>query len=574
MKTTLTPGSSAVEELALGELSYAIFEAAVDSMIVIDGRGIIHALNPAAERTFGFSRTQLMGRNVSVLMPEHEAKQHDGYLAAYAATGERKMIGKGREVTGKRKDGSIFPMHLSIGKLTVGDQKLYIGICHDTSSNKDMLEQITYMATHDSLTGCLNRNYLHSSLEKLMAECLEHHLQLAVLFIDLDGFKQINDHYDHDVGDQLLASVAQRIKTQLGQQDLLARIGGDEFLVAANLSTKSDTPRQLAQRLLDALKQPFTINDIEIRVRASIGISLYPGHSCSSDQLINDADIAMYKAKLTGGHRMHFFELEQREKMDSIFQTVSRLRKAIKLNQFELHYQLQFDLATPHRPIGLEALLRWNDGDNGLVLPDVFLPLAEEYGLMPNITGWALEQACRDNKTLIDESLLSVPMAVNSCSTSFLQSDFIQRVQDVLQHTDLPAHYLEIEITESVALHNLEQAQATVLKLKDMGVRVAMDDFGTGYSSPGILKHLSVSRLKIDRSFVSSLPHSNFDVAVVKSMLIVADSVGMQVIAEGIENAAQLHCLHTLGCSQGQGYWYAKPLPLKQLKTLLKHKQH
>jgi EAL domain-containing protein (putative c-di-GMP-specific phosphodiesterase class I) len=271
---------------------------------------------------------------------------------------------------------------------------------------------------------------------------------------------------------------------------------------------------------------------------------------------------------------MHFFELEQREKMDSIFQTVSRLRKAIKLNQFELHYQLQFDLATPHRPIGLEALLRWNDGDNGLVLPDVFLPLAEEYGLMPNITRWALEQACRDNKTLIDESLLSVPMAVNSCSTSFLQSDFIQRVQDVLQHTDLPAHYLEIEITESVALHNLEQAQATVLKLKDMGVRVAMDDFGTGYSSPGILKHLSVSRLKIDRSFVSSLPHSNFDVAVVKSMLIVADSVGMQVIAEGIENAAQLHCLHTLGCSQGQGYWYAKPLPLKQLKTLLKHKQH
>lgn len=573
MKITMAPDSPSGEELTLGELSYAIFEAAVDSMIVIDQYGIIHALNPAAERTFGFSRKELIGKNVSTLMPKQEAEQHDSYLNAYATTGERKMIGKGREVIGKRKDGSIFPLHLSIGELTVGEQKLYIGICHDTSSNKKMLEKITYMATHDSLTGCLNRNYLHSSLEKLMVECVEKSLQLVVLFIDLDGFKQINDHYDHDVGDRLLASVAKRIQARLGSQDLLARIGGDEFLVASNQVMERSAPRKLAQTILDTLEKSFNIDGIEIRIRASIGISLYPGHSESSDQLVNDADIAMYKAKLSGGNCMEFFELSQREKMESVFKTVNRLRKAIELDQFELHYQLQFDLTPPYRPIGLEALLRWNDGSHGLILPDIFIPLAEEYGLMPAITRWAVERACKDNKAIIAEQLLDAPVAVNSCSHSFLQSDFVSMVRTIVTYVGLPENRLEIEITESVAIDNLSLAKETILKLKDMGINVAMDDFGTGYSSPGILKHLPVHRLKIDRSFVNDLPHSDFDKAVIKSMLIVAKSVGMQVIAEGVETIEQLNSLRDLGCNQGQGYWYAKPLPLEQLKAVLKKKK-
>ncbi|HKM26328.1 MAG TPA: EAL domain-containing protein [Thiopseudomonas sp.] len=569
MKTTISPNSLSGKALALGELSSAIFEAAVDSMIVIDEYGIIHALNPAAERTFGYSSTDIIGQNVSTLMPEKEAKQHDGYLQAYAKTGERKMIGKGREVTGKRKDGSYFPMHLSIGELSVGDQKLYVGICHDISSNKRLLKKITYMATHDSLTGCLNRNYLHSSLQELMSVCTKNNLQLVVLFIDLDGFKQINDNYDHDVGDQLLSSVAQRIQSLLGPEDILARIGGDEFLVASNQTRQEGAPRQLAQRILDILEPHFNIDGIDIRIRASIGVSLYPGHTQSSDQLVNDADIAMYKAKLAGGHCMRFFEIAQREQMETTFKTVSRLRKAIELEQFELHYQLQFNLAPPYQPIGIEGLLRWHDGDNGLVLPDNFLPLAEEYGLMPSITLWALKQACLDNQSIMTEQLLQVPVAINCCGPSFLQSDFVSLVHSILADTKLPAQYLEIEITESVALHNLPLAQETILKLKQSGIKVAMDDFGTGFSSPGILKHLSVNRLKIDRSFVNGLPHSDFDVAVIKSILIVAQSIDMQVIAEGIENIEQLQYLEKLGCHQGQGYWYAKPLPLNELKAVL-----
>ncbi len=572
MKTTITTNSTQGDELTLGELSDAIFEAAVDAMIVINQYGIIHALNPAAERTFGFNRIELIGHNVSILMPKQEAKKHDGYLNAYATTGERKMIGKSREVVGKRKNGSVFPMHLSVGELSVGEQKLYIGICYDTSSNKQMLEKITYMATHDSLTGCLNRNYLHSGLEQLMAGCIEHDLQLAVLFIDLDGFKKINDHYDHDVGDRLLASVAKRIKKQLNDDDLIARIGGDEFLVASNQARGSNAPHTLAHNILNSLKKHFNIDGIEIRVRASIGVSLYPGHSKTSDQLINDADIAMYKAKVTGGNCVQFFELEQREKLEIIFKKVSRLRKAIELDQLELHYQLQFELSPPYRPIGLEALLRWRDGDNGLIMPDDFIALALEYGMMNTMTHWVIEQACKDNLSIISEQLLNVPISVNACSASFLHKNFVSQLKETLQRTGLPAHRLEIEITESVAIDNLSLATETIRYLNTMGIYIAMDDFGTGYSSPGILKHLPVKRLKIDRSFVQELPHSTFDQAVIKSMLIVAESTGMQVIAEGIENIEQVDFLRSLGCTQGQGYWYAKPLPLCELKTLLKQK--
>ena len=572
MKTTITTNLQHGTELAIGELSTAIFEAAVDAMIVINQYGIIHALNPAAERTFGFNRTELIGHNVSILMPKQEAKKHDGYLNAYATTGERKMIGKSREVVGKKKDGSLFPMHLSVGELSVGEQKLYIGICHDTSSNKQMLEKISYIATHDSLTGCLNRNYLHSNIEKLMTECREQHLQLAVLFIDLDGFKHINDHYNHDVGDRILASVAQRIKEQLKDDDLIARIGGDEFLVASNQARKSNAPHTLAHDILNSIKKPFNIDGIEVGVRASIGISLYPGHSKTSDQLINDADIAMYKAKMAGGNCVAFFELEQREKLETVFKTVNRLRKAIELDQFELHYQLQFELSPPYRAIGVEALLRWRDGENGLIMPDDFIELILEHGMMHSITCWVIERACRDNLSLISEQLLDVPISVNACSYSFLHKNYIKQIKGILKRIGLPADRLEIEITESVTIDNFNLARETILKLNAMGICIAIDDFGTGYSSPAILKHLPVQRLKIDRSFVDELPHSTFNQAVIKSMLIVAQSIDMQVISEGVETIEQVNFLLSLGCTQGQGYWYSKPLPLCELKALLKQK--
>lgn len=569
MKTFITSNESTSQELSLGDLSHAIFEAAVDAMIVIDTAGIICALNPAAETIFGFLRTELIGRNVSTLMPDPDSSRHDDYLRAYTKTGEKKIIGKGREVVGKRKDGSLFPMHLSIGELSVGEQKLYVGICHDITVRKEIIEKITYMATHDSLTGCVNRNSLHERLRDLILFCQGGEWQLVILFIDLDGFKQINDHYDHDVGDRLLSDLAQRLQKNLSKSDLLARMGGDEFLIASIQPRERNAPRRLGQRLLDCLSTPFIIKGIEIRVRASIGISLSPGHSQNSDQLINDADIAMYQAKAEGGNCIRFFRLDLRDKMESTFRTVGRLRKAIELNQFELHYQLQFELVPPYRPSGLEALIRWNDGCHGTISPANFIPLAEEYGLMPAISRLVLERACSDNKELISEGLLDVPVAVNICSNSFLQSDFIGQVSATLRRVGLPPSRLEIEITESIAIHDISLAIKTILALHDLGVEVSMDDFGTGYSSPGILKRLPIDRLKIDRTFIGELPHNEFDRAIVQATLIVAKSIGMQVVAEGIENAEQLDFLQKNGCTYGQGYWYAEPLPLPKLKNLL-----
>ncbi|AYN99564.1 EAL domain-containing protein [Pseudomonas sp. LTGT-11-2Z] len=573
MKTFITTSESKPQELSLGDLSSAIFEAAVDAMIVIDNTGIIHALNPAAEEIFGFARTELIGSNVSILMPDPDSSKHDDYLRAYTKTGEKKIIGKGREVVGKRKEGSLFPMHLSIGELSVGEQQLYVGICHDITARKQMIEQITYMATHDSLTGCVNRNNLHEKLQDLMLSCENGEWQLVMLFIDLDGFKQINDHYDHDVGDRLLSNLAQRLQENLTKSDLLARMGGDEFLVASIQSRERNAPRRLGQRLLDSLSKPFDIKGIEIRVRASIGISLHPGHSQNSDQLVNDADIAMYQAKAEGGNCIRFFRLDLRDKMESTFRTVGRLRKAIELNQFELHYQLQFELAPPYRPSGLEALIRWHDGSYGTISPANFIPLAEEYGLMPAISRLVLERACSDNKELIAEGLLDVPVAVNICSNSFLQSDFIGQVSATLRRVGLPASRLEIEITESIAIHDISLAVKTILALHDIGVEVSMDDFGTGYSSPGTLKRLPIDRLKIDRAFISELPQNEFDRAIVQATLILAKSIGMQVVAEGIENEEQLCFLQQNGCSYGQGYWYARPLPLSKLKNLLASKE-
>ncbi len=573
MKTMISPVESTARELSLGDLSHAIFEAAVDAMIVIDKAGIMLALNPAAVEIFGFSRAEIIGCNVSILMPGPDASRHDDYLNAYTKTGEKKIIGKGREVVGKRKDGSLFPMHLSVGELSVGEQKLYVGICHDISARKRMIEQITYMATHDSLTGCVNRNNLHDNLKGLMLACESAEWQLVVIFIDLDGFKQINDHYDHDVGDRLLSNLAKRLQENLSKSDLLARMGGDEFLIASIQPRERNAPRRLGQRLLDCLSIPFDVKGIEIKVRASLGISLHPGHSQSSDQLVNDADIAMYQAKAEGGNCMRFFRLELRDKMENTFRTVGRLRKAIELNQFELHYQLQFELAPPYRPSGLEALIRWHDGCHGTIPPANFIPLAEEYGLMPAISRLVLERACIDNKELISEGLLDVPVAVNICSRSFLQSDFIGQVSATLSRVGLPASRLEIEITESIAIHDISLAIKTIFALHDIGVEVSMDDFGTGYSSPGTLKRLPIDRLKIDKTFISELPHNEFDRAIVQATLIVAKSVGMQVVAEGVENVEQLNFLQQNGCAYGQGYWYAEPLPLSKLKELLVSKK-
>lgn len=545
-------------------LTSAIFNAAVDAIMVIDSRGILKAANKSAERLFGFSEDEMLGQNVSILMPAPYAQQHDTYLNNYCTGGERKIIGIGREVMGRHKNGSCFPLHLSVGEFLQGDQKLFVGICHDISERRKFTEHIAFLAKYDGLTGCANRREFIDGLSKAIETCETNENKIAVLFIDLDGFKQINDNHGHRVGDRLLKLTAERFQKILRDTDLLGRVGGDEFVVSIVIDSKIETASEIAKRLLETLKEPFVIDNRALTVSASIGISLFPDDGITADEVINEADIAMYQAKVEGGNCIRLFDQALRDRSEQIYRVLSRLRKAIPLEQFELHYQLQFDLQTM-QPCGIEALLRWRDGKNGLVPPDQFIPIALEYGLMPTIGRWVIHQACKDNIALIKSDLLDVTVAVNICASLFSEPGFCTLVSQTLMKTGLPANRLELEITEDVAMNSSAQVLQASNELHRAGISLAMDDFGVGFSSLDRLKKLRFDKLKIDRSFVSGLPESTSDQAIVKAILGMAEGLGMITIAEGIESSEQISFLQEAGCAQGQGFIFAKPMPLKDL---------
>ena len=437
-------------------LAAAIFNAAVDAIMVINARGILQAANQSAETLFGFNSEEMLGKNISMLMPAPYAHEHDGYLYNYCASAERKIIGIGREVTGQRKDGSCFPLHLSVSEFRQDDQQLFVGICHDISERRKFTEHIAFLAKYDGLTGCANRREFIEGLSTAIDACQSNGRKIAVLFIDLDGFKQINDNHGHQVGDSLLKLIAKRFQKTLRDSDLLGRVGGDEFVVSIILDSKGETASHIASRLMESLKEPFIIDDRTLSVGASIGISLYPNDGLTADEVMNEADIAMYQAKVEGGGCIRLFDQALRERSEQVYRLLSRLRKAISLEQLELHYQLQFDIQTL-QPCGMEALLRWRDGVNGLVSPDQFIPVALEYGLMTTIGRWVIRQACKDNMTLIEAGLLDVTVAVNICAPLFSEAGFCALVHQLLVSTGLPAERLELEITEDVAMNSSVQ---------------------------------------------------------------------------------------------------------------------
>lgn len=553
-------------------LAAAIFNAAVDAIMVINARGILQAANQSAETLFGFNSEEMLGKNISMLMPAPYAHEHDGYLYNYCASAERKIIGIGREVTGQRKDGSCFPLHLSVSEFRQDDQQLFVGICHDISERRKFTEHIAFLAKYDGLTGCANRREFIEGLSTAIDACQSNGRKIAVLFIDLDGFKQINDNHGHQVGDSLLKLIAKRFQKTLRDSDLLGRVGGDEFVVSIILDSKGETASHIASRLMESLKEPFIIDDRTLSVGASIGISLYPNDGLTADEVMNEADIAMYQAKVEGGGCIRLFDQALRERSEQVYRLLSRLRKAISLEQLELHYQLQFDIQTL-QPCGMEALLRWRDGVNGLVSPDQFIPVALEYGLMTTIGRWVIRQACKDNMTLIEAGLLDVTVAVNICAPLFSEAGFCALVHQLLVSTGLPAERLELEITEDVAMNSSVQVLQTSDELHKAGIRLAMDDFGVGFSSLDRLKKLHFDKLKIDRSFVADLTENHSDQAIVKAILGMAKGLSMRTVAEGIETEEQLAFLREVGCSQGQGFWFARPMPLPELINWLQERR-
>jgi diguanylate cyclase len=439
----------------------------------------------------------------------------------------------------------------------------------EVQERKRSEERIQYLAYHDSLTSLPNRSFFSKLLNRGISQAHRHKRGLAVLFIDLDRFKHINDTLGHEVGDTLLQEVANRLKSCLRESDTVARLGGDEFVVLLEEIDDQQQISTVAHKMLTALVKPFINVGQEFHVTGSIGISIYPTHGEDEQSLMKNADIAMYRAKEEGKNNFQFYSEELNLHSFERLTLESSLRHALERNEFVLHYQPKVMLGTG-QITGVEALLRWKHPDLGLVQPAQFITMAEETGLIVPIGKWVLRTACAQNKAWQDQGLPRLSIAVNLSARQFADENLLRDVISILEETGLDPTLLELEITESMLMQNVEKAMATLLSFSDRGIRLAIDDFGTGYSSLSTLKRFPVNTIKVDRSFIRDLPGEPEDKAITEAIIAMARTLSMTVIAEGVETKEQADCLRGQACDEFQGFYFKKALPADELAALMR----
>ncbi|MFK5734102.1 EAL domain-containing protein [Pseudomonas urmiensis] len=423
-------------------------------------------------------------------------------------------------------------------------------------------QELTQLALHDILTGLPNRTLLADRIDQAIGKVTEQGGCFALMFIDLDGFKPVNDAFGHHVGDQLLKAVASRLRGHLHSQDTLARIGGDEFVLLVELQEPEDA-MDVAAKQVNLVSRQFRVAEHDLQLTASLGIVLYPGNGVDQLELLRNADAAMYHAKSAGKNGYSFFDVSMNSNARQQLQLLQDLRAALELGQFRLHYQPKFD-ATLRQPIGAEALLRWDHPQQGLLLPDRFIGLAEKTGLIIPIGEWVLDEACRQMRDWLEQGHPDWRMAVNLSAIQFCHAGLVASVASALQRNQLPANRLTLEITETTAMHDADASLTVLQKLSDMGVDISIDDFGTGYSSLMYLKRLPANELKIDRGFVRDLEHDSDDAAIVSAIVALGQALGLRIVAEGVETDRQQDFLTRLGCDSLQGYLMGRPVPAEQ----------
>ncbi|WP_369781498.1 putative bifunctional diguanylate cyclase/phosphodiesterase [Pseudomonas sp. WC2401] len=423
-------------------------------------------------------------------------------------------------------------------------------------------EELTQLALHDTLTGLPNRILLADRIGQAMNKVAEQGGCFSLMFIDLDGFKPVNDAFGHHLGDRLLREVALRLREQLRSQDTLARIGGDEFVLLVRLLEPDDAP-QVAARQVSLLSRAFRVDEHELLISASVGIALYPGNGLTAEELLMNADAAMYHAKGTGKNGYSFFDASMNTNARKQLQLLQDLRQALELQQFRLHYQPKFD-ASNSQSVGAEALLRWEHPQQGLLLPEHFIDLAEKTGLIIPIGDWVLNEACRQMRAWFDQGYSHWRIAVNLSALQFCYSGLVDSVVAALERHQLPANSLTLEITETTAMSDADASMVVLQRLSQMGVDLSIDDFGTGYSSLMYLKRLPANELKIDRGFVRDLEHDSDDAAIVSAIVALGQALGLRIVAEGVETDTQQSFLTTLGCDALQGFLLGEPLPAEQ----------
>lgn len=554
------------------QLAASVFTHANECITITDADNRIVDVNPAFSRVTGYAADEVVGRNPSVLSSgRHDREFYAQMWASLRANGHWQG-----EIWNRRKNGEVYPEWLSISTVfdASGSVVNRIGSFFDISERKQSEAEINNLAFYDPLTQLPNRRLLLDRLRHTVAAASRTAEQGAVLFIDLDHFKTINDTQGHARGDQLLLEVARRLNASVRQGDTVARLGGDEFVVMLEKLGigASDAVAQagvIAEKILAELRRPYELEGGRFHSTASIGISLFRGHDTTVDELLKRADMAMYGAKTAGRNTVRFFDPAMQWALEERTALEAELRVAVSANQFAVYYQVQVDAA--NRPIGAEALLRWQNPGRGAVAPEHFIPLAEDTGLILPIGQWILEQVCAQLKAWeVDPHARELQVAVNVSAHQFRQPDFVARVMSALERAGAAANRLKLELTESAVLWNVDDTVSKMRALREAGVRFSMDDFGTGYSSLAYLTQLPLDQLKIDRSFVSTIETSRANAVIVQTIINMSITLGIQVIAEGVETEGQCAFLEHAGCRAYQGFLFSKALPLEHFEALLR----
>ncbi|MFI0376250.1 MAG: EAL domain-containing protein [Candidatus Thiodiazotropha sp.] len=550
-----------------------------DMIYLLDHEGRFAFINERVKSLLGYDQKEIIGEHFSKLIHTDDIERAH-FTFNERRVGERATRSAELKLSSKNNNGSRFfdsgtvPVELSsIGIYTTNDDKTKsfigtYGVARDISERKQAEELIKYQLYHDLLTNLPNRSLFRDRLNMAMAQSKRSGKKLAIMYLDMDRFKIINDSLGHYVGDELLKMVGQRLRSELREADTLARVGGDEFnLLIPEINDIQDA-RNLAEKILRLTLEPFIIKNEEIFISFSIGISIYPSDGDTKDSLIKHADIAMYKVKNAGKNGYAFYSEKMKAHFSQSLDIENGLRKAISTNELCLYYQPQFDINNGYMR-GVEALVRWKHPEKGTIQPNEFISVAEESGLIIPLGEWVLRRACTDIKRWMEQEGISLQLSVNISMQQLEMDQFVNKALKIIKRHQLPKDTLELEITEHAIMQDMEKAIDALTKLSHKGIRIAIDDFGTGYSSLGYLQNLPINTLKIDRSFVQGIKTSE-DNSIIDAIIAMAKGLNLNLIAEGVENQTQIDHLSRAGCGLAQGFFYSHPVPEDELLKFIK----
>ncbi|MBW0236646.1 MULTISPECIES: phosphodiesterase DibA [Pseudomonas] len=540
----------------------AVFDCTREGVLVSDRSGVIVHVNRALVEITGYTPEEVLGRRPSMFKSGRHGPE-------FYQTVFKSLQDHGNwhgEIWNRRKSGEIYPQWQTVRAITdaKGQVSHYVAVFSDISAIKKSQTDLVRLAHHDPLTDLPNRLLFTDRAEQALAFSRRHNCGCALLLIDLDHFKIINDSLGHNVGDLLLKAVGDRLQSVFGKNFTVARLGGDEFAVLAESCAQVAQAVVMAQQVLELMKGAFEVDKHPLFVSASIGISVFPGDALNAEQLLRNADSALFKAKSAGREGYALYTEELTTHAQYRVEVASDLRRALERHELRVFYQPVHDLRTS-RLIGVEALVRWEHPQRGLLTPGEFIPVAERTGLIAEIDAWVLEQACLQMRQWQSSGIHLSFVAVNISSRLFTRPELYTLVSTVLADTGLDPALLELEVTESAVMEDSHVALEQMHRLRALGLRLAIDDFGTGFSSLLRLKQLPVQKLKIDQGFVAGLPQDNDDAAIVRAVIALAQSMGLQVHAEGIEQVEQAQFLLDFNCDLGQGYWFGRPVPAQEL---------